>query len=107
MRKYTTSASFYKFGRRAHVKFGKKPMIYNIQYEHTYARPSIHNKNFDIISVKGSHVSRNLQYNTKARTYNMNMPHWYDVREHNELNSYFARRSRGKFGDDYVLFAKK
>lgn len=100
MRKYTTSVSFYKFGRRAHVKFGKKPMIYNIQYEHTYARPSIHNKNFDIILIKGSHVSRNLLYNTKAKTYNMNMPHWYDVREHNELNSYFARRSRGKFGDD-------
>lgn len=100
MRKYTTSASFYKFGRRAHVKFGKKPMVYNIQYEHTYARPSIHNKNFDIILIKGSHVSRNLLYNTKAKTYNMNMPHWYDVREHNELNSYFARRSRGKFGDD-------
>ena len=107
MRKYTTSVSFYKFGRRAHVKFGKKPMVYNIQYEHTYARPSIHNKNFDIILIKGSHVSRNLLYNTKAKTYNMNMPHWYDVREHNELNSYCARRSREKFDYDYVLFAKK
>lgn len=107
MRKYTTSASFYKFGRRAHVKFGKKPMVYNIQYEHTYARPSIHNKNFDIILIKGSHVSRNLLYNTKAKTYNMNMPHWYDVKDYTELYSYCARRSRGKFGDAYVLFAKK
>ena len=107
MRKYTTSASFYKFGRYNFVKFGKKPMVYNIQYGYTYTFPSTHNKNFDIISVKGSHVSRNLQYNTKARTYNMNMPHWYDVKDYTELHSYCARRSRGKFGDDYVLFAKK
>ena len=99
MRKYTTSVSFYKFGRRAHVKLGKNPVVNNVQYGYTYARPSIHNKNFDIILVKGSRISRNLRYNTKAKTYNMNMPHWYDVRDHNELNSYCARRSRGKFRD--------
>lgn len=107
MRKYTTSVSFSKFGRRAHVKLGKKPMVYNIQYGYTYTLPSTHNKNFDIILVKGSRASQNLRYNTKAKTYNMNMPHWYDVRDYTELHSYCARRSREKFDYDYVLFAKK
>ncbi len=97
MRKYTTSVSFYKFGRRAHVKFGKKPVVYNI---HTYARPPTHNKNFDIILVKATRTSRNLRYTTKEKTHNMNMPHWYGVRDYSELNSYCARRSREKFRDD-------